>query len=131
MHEVPRQCETAAEGAEESKDGREVGSKGQDGRKKGGDLSVVFFFLLGKDEGSAEEPGAHGPAAGSHGRLADFCGHTKPAVGELWTRWDGGLVGLLVVCFSWGLRGNRVVLPSASRLTSRLAKFDSKSPQKS
>lgn len=38
-------CETAAEGAAESKDSREEGSKGQDGRKKGSDLSVVFLSL--------------------------------------------------------------------------------------
>lgn len=55
--------------------------------------SAQFFFLLGKDEGSAEESGAHRPAAGSHGRPADFCGHTQPAVGELWTR-RGALSGL-------------------------------------
>lgn len=100
VHEVLRERETAAEGAAES--------RGQDGRKEGSDLSVVFFFLLGKDEGSAEEPGAHRPAAGSHGRPADFCGLTKAAVGELWTRWDGGLVGfmegLFVACLSWGAR---------------------------
>lgn len=108
VHEVLRERETAAEGAEESRDSREEGSGGQDGRKEGSDLSVVFSVLSGKDEGSAEEPGAHRPAAGSHGRPADFCGLTKAAVGELWTRWDGGLVGfmegLFVACLSRGAR---------------------------
>lgn len=41
-------CETAAEGAAESKDSREERSKGQDGRKKGTDLSVGFFVSWGR-----------------------------------------------------------------------------------
>lgn len=117
MHEVHRERETAAEGAEESKGSREEGSRGQDGSKEGSDLTVVVFRsswgrmkALQKNQGRTDQ---------LLGAMADLltsvaipnqqwvsCG---PALG-CWAGWfAGGNHGGIFFCcvfFSGALRGH-------------------------
>lgn len=138
MLEVPCECKTAAEGAAESRDSREEGSKGQEGRTKGTDLSAFFFYSLGRMKALQKNQGRTDQLLGA---MADLL--TSVAIpNQQWVSWrpaGGGSERRRGVyrryCGATPLQGGilffssgapRVRRPaSIPRLTSQRASFDS------